>query len=96
MMSRVLERHDPRRRYRILGRLGRGGMDTLRRRTPAPTAGGLKVLHPRLAEDGRFVRGSSKRLARPRGFASHVVEIRTSEHPDGSVYFVIEHLRGHT
>jgi tRNA A-37 threonylcarbamoyl transferase component Bud32 len=87
------------RRYRITGLLGRGGMghvyDAMHVALDQRVA--VKVLHPRYAYEERFrERFLQEARAASRIRHPNVVEIKDfGETPDGSVYFVMEYLRGH-
>jgi serine/threonine protein kinase len=86
-------------RYQILGQLGWGGMGhvyaavhlALEQRVA------IKVLHPRFAREERFrARFLQEARAVSRIRHPNVVEIKDfGRTPDGSVYFVMEYLRGH-
>ncbi|MDP8943610.1 MAG: protein kinase, partial [Actinomycetota bacterium] len=84
-------------RYRIVGRIGSGGMadvyaaeDTHLRREVA-----IKLLHRRFARDGEFVErfrreaSSAANLQHP-----HVVNVFDRGEHDGTYYIAMEHLRG--
>jgi serine/threonine protein kinase len=85
-------------RYRILGSLGKGGMGhvyaavhmTLEQRVA------IKVLHPCFAEVERYrARFLQEARAASRIHHPNVVEIKDyGRTPNGSVYFVMEYLRG--
>jgi serine/threonine protein kinase len=85
-------------RYRILGLLGRGGMGHVYAAVHMvlDQQVAIKVLHPRLAEDPRFrARFLQEARAASRIRHPNVVDIKDfGAAPNGSVYLVMEHLRG--
>ncbi|MEZ5115545.1 MAG: Stk1 family PASTA domain-containing Ser/Thr kinase [Candidatus Nanopelagicales bacterium] len=86
-------------RYRIVGRLARGGMATVYEavderldRTVA-----LKVMHPGLAEDPGFVsRFQREAKAAARLADPHVVGVFDQGDDDGTVYLAMEYVPGRT
>jgi eukaryotic-like serine/threonine-protein kinase len=86
-------------RYRIDGRLARGGMATVYRaldtRLDRPVA--LKVMHPGLAEDHAFV-SRFIREARSAARLSHpgVVAVYDQGEDSGTVFLAMEYVPGHT
>jgi serine/threonine protein kinase len=85
-------------RYRILGSLGKGGMGHVyaAEHMALEQQVAIKVLHPCFAEVERYrARFLQEARAASRIHHPNVVEIKDYGHtPNGSVYFVMEYLRG--
>ena len=86
-------------RYRLLGRLGSGGMadvwcaeDTLLNRRVA-----LKFLHPRFSQDEQFVERFRREASAAAGLQHpNVVGVFDRGEHDGTYYIAMENLRGRT
>ena len=98
-MTEVAENTTVDGRYRILGRIGSGGMADVYRAedTHLGREVALKVLHRRFAQDAEFVE-RFRREARAAAGLQHpnVVGIYDRGEHEGTYYIAMEHLRGRT
>jgi eukaryotic-like serine/threonine-protein kinase len=86
-------------RYRILDRIGSGGMADVYRAedTHLGREVALKVLHRRFAQDAEFVERFRREAKSAAGLQHpHVVGVFDRGEHDGTYYIAMEHLRGRT
>ena len=86
-------------RYRILGRIGSGGMADvyLAEDTHLGREVALKVLHRRFAQDAEFVERFRREATAAAGLQHpNVVGVYDRGEHDGTYYIAMEHLRGRT
>jgi len=86
-------------RYRILGRIGSGGMADVYRAedTHLGREVALKVLHRRFAQDAEFVERFRREAKSAAGLQHpHVVGVFDRGEHEGTYYIAMEHLRGRT
>jgi eukaryotic-like serine/threonine-protein kinase len=98
-MTEVAENTTVDGRYRILGRIGSGGMADVYRAedTHLGREVALKVLHRRFAQDAEFVERFRREAKSAAGLQHpHVVSVYDRGEHDGTYYIAMEHLRGRT
>ena len=86
-------------RYRVLGRIGSGGMADVYRAedTHLGREVALKVLHRRFAQDAEFVERFRREAKSAAGLQHpHVVGVFDRGEYEGTYYIAMEHLRGRT
>ena len=86
-------------RYKILGRIGSGGMADvyLAQDTHLGREVALKVLHRRFAQDAEFVERFRREAKAAAGLQHpNVVGVYDRGDHDGTYYIAMEHLRGRT
>jgi beta-lactam-binding protein with PASTA domain/tRNA A-37 threonylcarbamoyl transferase component Bud32 len=86
-------------RYKVLGRIGSGGMADVYRAedTHLGREVALKVLHRRFAQDAEFVERFRREAKAAAGLQHpHVVGVYDRGEHDGTYYIAMEHLRGRT
>jgi eukaryotic-like serine/threonine-protein kinase len=86
-------------RYRILERIGSGGMADVYRAedTHLGREVALKVLHRRFAQDAEFVERFRREASSAAGLQHpHVVSVYDRGEHEGTYYIAMEHLRGHS
>src|ERR687896_724800 len=86
-------------RYRILERIGSGGMADVYRAedTHLGREVALKMLHRRFARDAEFVERFRREASSAAGLQHpHVVNVFDRGEHDGTYYIAMEHLRGRT